>query len=127
MTEENKTPEEDKSFGGIMRKRRLEMNLTQRGLSIRLGVSPSMINNWEKGIGKPLPRTLSKVAVGMDLPIEMLSVAVGHRGGSSDNKKMGFRVPMGTEISIEILEEWKKILEIAGKPVKLRFLLDFKK
>ena len=59
--------EADLTFGQWFRKRRLELSLTQVGISIVLDVSCVTIQNWEKGFTLPSVATYKRICEKLDL------------------------------------------------------------
>ena len=53
---------QDKSIGDAIKERRILSNLTQSELASRLGVSPQIISQYERGIKKPKIETVAKIA-----------------------------------------------------------------
>jgi len=53
-----------------LRKIRELRSLSQRELADKSGVDASTINRLEKGMRKPWPRTLRKLADTLDIPVE---------------------------------------------------------
>lgn len=56
------------SYGDWIRRRRLELDLTQEELAKRLGVNEMTVVSWERGWHEPCPRLRQK-----------LRLTVGHR------------------------------------------------
>ena len=50
---------EENTFGGKLRKERISNNLTQEELAIALGVTKSVISNWERSLYNPSKEHLS--------------------------------------------------------------------
>jgi len=51
-------------------------SLSQRELADKSGVDASTINRLEKGMRKPWPRTLRKLAASLDIPVEEFTKGV---------------------------------------------------
>jgi len=56
-----KYPKNPKTFGEIIRKKRMDLRLTMREVAERLGVSETTIYNWEIRNRKPYRRTEEKL------------------------------------------------------------------
>lgn len=54
-------PAELKTLGDHIRKRRLELNLSQASLAKKLGVNRNAICNWERALQEPSPAIMSKI------------------------------------------------------------------
>lgn len=50
------------TLGEKVKAARLRAGLTQLELSAKLGVTPTTISKWERGVSVPLPRYLRKLA-----------------------------------------------------------------
>jgi len=59
--------ETDESFGGLLRRYRLEAGLTQEALAERAGVSVRNVQNLERGENRPLPDTARRLATALGL------------------------------------------------------------
>jgi len=59
--------ETDESFGGLLRRYRLETGLTQEALAERAGVSVRNVQNLECGENRPLPDTARRLAAALGL------------------------------------------------------------
>lgn len=59
---------------------RVEQGLSQRKLSMTIGLDRATLNRIEQGSGNPTIDTLQRIASGLDVPIESLFEA----GGESD-------------------------------------------
>ncbi len=53
-----------------LRKRREELNMSQRQIAELLNVSESAYQKWEKGKNEPPPSTLEMIAGKLDIPIQ---------------------------------------------------------
>jgi len=56
-----KYPKNPKNFGERIRKKRMDMRLTMREIAERLGVSETIVYNWEIRNRKPYRRTEEKL------------------------------------------------------------------
>jgi len=59
-----------------LRRMRELRSLSQRELADKSGVDASTINRLEKGMRKPWPRTLRKLAASLDIPVEEFTKGV---------------------------------------------------
>ena len=59
----------DKSIGDVIKEYRTSANLTQSELASRLGVSPQIISQYERGIKKPKIETVAKIANALGVEI----------------------------------------------------------
>jgi len=62
----------ERTFPERLRKARLERGLTQKGLSLRAGVSKDLVYRWENGLHGALRRTLTRVAAVLGITVEYL-------------------------------------------------------
>ena len=51
---------------------RISKNLSQRELSADLGVAPNTLSQWERGLRKPDPDTLTRIARYFNISIDYL-------------------------------------------------------
>lgn len=61
-----------KVIGGRVRKKRTELGLNQKTLAERVGISPSAINQYEKGDKVPSTETLVKLAQELEITTDYL-------------------------------------------------------
>jgi len=66
-----KYPKNPKNFGERLRKKRMDMRLTMREISERLGVSETTVYNWEIRNRKPYRKTEEKLKAILDLKKEI--------------------------------------------------------
>lgn len=60
------------TLGEYLRKRRQELELTQKELGTRLGIAPNLITYWEKGQRQPPDSILKNLARLLELPQDTL-------------------------------------------------------
>lgn len=72
------------TFGETIKTRRLSMNMYQKQIADRMGITCSAVQNWEKGLSVPTPAHLEELAtiLGLD-PIELAPL-------SEQAKKLSF-------------------------------------
>lgn len=58
--------------GQVIRKRRIELKLSQKQLADLVGVQPTTISRWETGSGYPDQGTISKVATELGITVNDL-------------------------------------------------------
>ena len=63
-----------KAVGGVIRRRREQLGLSQNQLAERSGVSRPMINAIERDLYAPSIRTLARLAVGLGIPYDQLNI-----------------------------------------------------
>lgn len=56
----------------LIRVRRYYFGLTQRELAKKVGVDYTTVSSWEKGIRRPRPHSLARLATALDLGFEQL-------------------------------------------------------
>ncbi len=66
-----KYPKNPKTFGEMIRKKRMDMRLTMREIAERLGVSETTVYNWEMKNRKPYRKTEEKLKAILDLKEEI--------------------------------------------------------
>lgn len=54
-------PKELKTLGNHLRKKRLDLGLSQKETAVRLGVSVNTLHNWENSRTSPQPRFVSRI------------------------------------------------------------------
>lgn len=100
-------------IGTIIRKYRLEKNLTQEGVAMRLGVTAPAVNKWEKGNSMPDITLLSPIARLLDITLDML---LSHTDSLSDEESNRLIVAAHDKLKSEPFESvfaWaKKQLQI---------------
>ena len=61
------------NIGLKIRERRKELRVTQSELAQRIGKSPQVISNWERGYTTGImPNDLQKISIALDIPISFL-------------------------------------------------------
>ncbi len=77
------------TIGDNIRAFRKERRLTQKQLSERLGVSSSLVSNWEKGINKPAADILADLCAVLEVsPSELLDVTLTEDEFSSQEREV---------------------------------------
>ena len=73
-----------RTLGDHVRKRRLDLGLTQKEVACRLGVDAMTVNNWETGRREPGPGIRSKLRafLGRDLPVQGSDLGAHETPGS---------------------------------------------
>jgi len=66
-----KYPKNPKTFGEMIRKKRMDLRLTMREIAERLGVSETTVYNWEIRNRKPYRRTEEKLRATLNLQEEI--------------------------------------------------------
>lgn len=66
-----KYPKNPKTFGELIRKKRMDMRLTMREIAERSGVSETTVYNWEIKNRKPYKRTEEKLKTILGLKEEI--------------------------------------------------------
>jgi transcriptional regulator with XRE-family HTH domain len=72
-------PNDTKTFGGQIRKRRLALGLRQKDLASQMGVTKETVRAWEKNRAEPCFDHLPKVAEFINQPPELLSQSWGEK------------------------------------------------
>ena len=63
-----------------LRSRRRQMDLTQRGLAVRIGANVNAVLDWEKGRGRPYFDQMARAAFALGTPIHDLVEITGADG-----------------------------------------------
>lgn len=95
-------------IGTIIRKYRLEKNLTQEEVARRLGVTAPAVNKWEKGNSMPDITLLSPIARLLDITLDTL---LSHTDSLSDDEANRIIVTAHKKLKIEPFEmvfSWAK-------------------
>ena len=64
-------------FGSALRRRRLELNLTQEALASLVGIDRTYISGLERGLRNPTLLVLARLASSLDIPVAALLEQLG--------------------------------------------------
>lgn len=104
------------TIGALVRERREQLHLSQRGLGDKLGVSPNTIKAIEQGWlhepqepYKPQRKSLVAIAGGLNIPLERMLAAYGYETGERD--KAQFDVSGLTPEQVESVRAFIEVLK----------------
>ena len=104
------------TIGALVRERREQFGLTQRGLATKLGVSPNTIKAIEQGWlhkkdenYQPQRRSLVTIAGGLDIPLARMLAAYGYDTG--EREKAQFDVSGLTPEQVESVRAFIEVLK----------------
>lgn len=84
--------------------------MTQRQLAAAADVSPNTVSDWLKGMRKPRPETLAKLAPALDEPYNALMQAAGYYEKGSDIAREPTIAEMSAEELAELIERMQAML-----------------
>lgn len=73
------------TFGKTIKKKRLELGLTQKGLADKLFITDKAVSKWERGISFPDLEKLEQISKILDIP---LSVLLGEKPSDNANEQL---------------------------------------
>lgn len=80
--EQGHPPLESHRFGETVRAFRLRRGLSLRELALRTGLSAGMLSQIERNVSSPSLKTLTKLRIGLDVPLSALFEDTGDASGS---------------------------------------------